>query len=195
MVQFNELKISSDYIKLIIDVSVKDIAYYENVYLSEIYIDTQDTFVQSGPSNNTCYKKELYIIQDNTKVYPKSIRLELGIDQILPSLKDNLFFIYIKVTGNPSVDTPCGMDNSTTIGVIYDKYSIFKNAMNYIDEINNTCNIPKNFIDYILKYKAFQYSLNTGHYIKAIEYYNKFIKNINTNVQPVNCNCNGYNYK
>ena len=47
------------------------------------------------------------------------------------------------------------MDNSTTIGVIYDKYSIFKNAMNYIDEINNTCNIPKNFIDYILKYKAF----------------------------------------
>ena len=45
MVQFNELKISSDYTKLIIDVSVKDIAYYKNVYLSEVYIDTQDTFV------------------------------------------------------------------------------------------------------------------------------------------------------
>ena len=43
MIQFNELRISQSGDRLIIDVSVKDLEYYTNVYLSEILIDTQDT--------------------------------------------------------------------------------------------------------------------------------------------------------
>ena len=41
MVQFNELRINPEGTKLIIDVSVKDSVYYENVYIDTISIDTQ----------------------------------------------------------------------------------------------------------------------------------------------------------
>ena len=85
MVQFNELKINPQGTSLIIDVSVIDSAYYQNVYLDTISIDTQDTFTENGPSTNTAYKTT---ISGNSK----STRLELGIADILPSLLDNMFF-------------------------------------------------------------------------------------------------------
>ena len=71
MVTFQELRITPDGQKLIIDVSVKDLEYYTNVYLDTVQIDTQDTFVESGPSSEVVYSKT---IEGNTK----SVRLELG---------------------------------------------------------------------------------------------------------------------
>ena len=46
MVQFNELRITPDNKELIIDVSVKDLDIYTNVYLDYIMIDNQDTFIE-----------------------------------------------------------------------------------------------------------------------------------------------------
>jgi hypothetical protein len=40
MIQFNDLKITSDGKTLIIDVSVKDLDYYTNVFLDSIIIDS-----------------------------------------------------------------------------------------------------------------------------------------------------------
>ena len=45
MVDFNELYITPDGKKMIIDVSVRDDVYHKNAYLTEIVLDTQDTFV------------------------------------------------------------------------------------------------------------------------------------------------------
>ena len=106
MVKFNELKITPDGNSLIIDVSVKDLHYYNNIYLDSIIIDNQDTYVDTGPSSQAIYTKT---IEGNEK----SFRLELNNSNIL-SLKDNLFFIYIKVKGIPSFDTPCGLENMIT---------------------------------------------------------------------------------
>ena len=55
MVQFNELRITPDNKELIIDVSVKDLDIYTNVYLDYIMIDNQDTFIEDGPSDNPIY--------------------------------------------------------------------------------------------------------------------------------------------
>ena len=75
MIQFNELRINPEGTKLIIDVSVKNSVYYENVYIDTISIDTQDTFIGSGPSSNVAYTNTLE--GDN-----KSVRLELGIGDV-----------------------------------------------------------------------------------------------------------------
>ena len=45
MVNINELYITPDNKRMIIDVSVRDDEYHENAYISEIVLDTQDTFV------------------------------------------------------------------------------------------------------------------------------------------------------
>ena len=50
MIQFNKLQINREGTKLTIDIAVKDLEYYNNVYIDSISIDTQDTFVNRGPS-------------------------------------------------------------------------------------------------------------------------------------------------
>ena len=59
MIQFNELKITKDGLNLIIDVSIEKGDYYEDVFLDSIYIDTEETFTNSGPSDNYKYYKEI----------------------------------------------------------------------------------------------------------------------------------------
>ena len=118
MVQFNELGITPDGQKLIINVSVKDLEYYTNVYLDTIQIDTQDTFVESGPSNKVAYTE---VIEGNTK----SVRLELETGDLSPTLNDNLFFVYIRTKGTPAANTPCGMDIITPLGVVYNLYPLY----------------------------------------------------------------------
>lgn len=184
MVQFNELRITPDGQKLIIDVSVKDLEYYTDVYLDSIQIDTQDTFVESGPSSEVVYTKT---IDGNSK----SVRLELGTGDLLPTLNDNLFFVYIRTKGAPSIDTPCGMDNSITLGTVLNKYPIYSDIMQYVKEVNADCIIPKHFIDKYLRFKAFEISIITDHYTEAIKYYNKFIKNIDNTATNLNCGCHG----
>ena len=187
MVTFQELRITPDGQKLIIDVSVKDLEYYTNVYLDTIQIDTQDTFVESGPSSKVVYTK---VIGGDTK----SVRLELGTGDLLPTLNDNLFFVYVRTKGTPSMDTPCGMDNSITLGTVLNKYPIYSGIMQYVKEVNNDCTMPKNFIDKYLRFQAFEISVITGHYTEAIKYYNKFIKGIgntgNTS-NSISCGCYG----
>ena len=55
MISFNELRITQDNRFLIIDVSVDSQSYFENVLLDSVIIDTQDTFVLNGPSNNPLF--------------------------------------------------------------------------------------------------------------------------------------------
>ena len=160
MVQFNELKITPDGQRLIIDVSVKDLEYYTNVYLDTVQIDTQDTFVESGPSSEVVYSKT---IEGNTK----SVRLELGIGDLLPSLNDNLFFVYVKTKGTPATNTPCGMDNIYTLGITLNTCFIYNSIMQSVKEVAKDCDIPKNFIDSYLRFKAFEICINTEHYTEA----------------------------
>ena len=184
MVQFNELRITPDGQKLIIDVSVKDLEYYTNVYLDTIQIDTQDTFVESGPSSEVAYTKT---IGGNSK----SVKLELGTGDLLPSLKDNLFFVYVRTKGTPASNTPCGMDIITTVGVVTNLYPLYQQAFGYIMELSDTCIIPKNFINFILQYKAFELAVKTGHYTEAIKYWKRFFMGIKDSVITPNCGCYG----
>lgn len=185
MVQFNELKIVPDGTQLIIDVSVKDSEYYTDVYLDEILIDTQDTFIESGPSTQVVYSK---IIDGSIK----SVRLELGTGDLLPSLNDNLFFVYVKTKGTPAANTPCGMDNVTTLGVVTNLYPLYQQALCYIKGLSNTCVIPKNFINFILQYKAFQLAVKTGHYTEAIKYWKRLYSSQNAKDTTVTSKCGCY---
>lgn len=186
MVQFNELRVSKDGEILIIDASIRDLPYYKDVYIKNIIVDTQDTYISSGPSKNAIYTKEWPENQNNKKV-----RVELPIET---SFKDNLFFVYIKTKGIPTADTPCGLDNNIILGITFWEMPLYDVFMNNIKSLEETCEVPKNFIDVLLKFKAFEVAVNTEHYNQAIKYYNKFIKSINSNSTTINnklCNCHG----
>ena len=122
----------------------------------------------------------------------KSYRIEVTKNDSTLTFKDNLLFVYVKTNGTPASDTPCGMDEETTLGVTLYHYPIYNAMMNSIKELEKNCEVPKNFINSILRFKAFELAIDTEHYNQAIIYYNKFIKNINLNTVISNkCNCYG----
>ena len=177
MVHFNELRITSDGQHLIIDVSVLSESYYKNVYIDSIVIDNQDTYVGSGPSSNPVYSYYVPngVSQLTKKTYSqKHVRLVLTTND-LPL--NGLLFVYVRAKGTPAADTPCGLDNITTLGTVTNMYPFYQQAMNYIGELASNCSIPQNFTDYILKLKGLELAIRTGNYPDAIKYFNKFFKN------------------
>lgn len=187
MIDFNELRVSPDGKKLIIDASVKNLQYYDNVYIDAIIIDTQDTYIENGPSTNPIFYHEVA-----TNSYDeKRIRLELDSAILGTSLSDTLFFVYVVVKGTPAADTPCGMDNQTTMGVVANLYPFYRTMVNYMKEVEDECEVPKNFIDALLRFKALELSIRTGHYAQAIKYWNKFFKSIKSKTINTGCRCHG----
>lgn len=187
MIQFNELKISDDSKDLIINTQVKNLSYYTDVYLDTIKIDTQDTFIESGPSSKAVYT---YTAPDNTK----SVSLDLTSSDILPSLDTNMFFVWVTVKGTPSADTPCRMDTVSTLGVVVSLYPIYRGLLNYMGEVERDCEVPKNFINLILRYEAFRLALRTGNYTEAIKFWNRYFgkrMNILNYSTVYGCNCHG----
>lgn len=184
MVTFTELKISNGYLN--IKAAVKDLSYYTDVYISDLYIDTQDTFVSGGPSgDSSCVKHITY----NTSDLIKSIDESINIFDKPVDIENDIFFIYVKCTGEPSPYTPCGMDNEVTAGATTNFSKLYRKGLVYLKELSDTCNIPSGFIDFILKFKAFTLSLQTCDFIQAIKFWKKFF--VGNSIVSKGCGCHG----
>ena len=188
MVVFEELRITNDGETLIVRAKVRSEIYYDNVYIDKVIIDTEETYKEGYPSSNPVYQ---YQVEDK---YDKSVTLYINKAQLSPDFKEHLFFVYITTKGNPLPDVPCGADNQTTLGVTLYMGNIYNNFMNYIgDMANGNCNVYKDFIDQILRFKALNIAIDSGHYLKGIEYYNKWFSGNQYNIITTNCGCNGGN--
>ena len=177
MIRFNELRITPDRKHLIIDVQVKELDYYQDVFLDTIIIDTQKTFISTGPSSRPL----MTINCGRVKHYRDFIDID--------SIADNIFFVYVISTGEPLENTPCGLTESMILGVTYDKYPMYMQGMNLLNQLQG-CEPAGDLIDYILTNKAFDISLQTGNYTKAIEYWNSFFDEKEKSVS-YKCGCHG----
>ena len=195
MLIFNELKITPDNKHLIIDVSVREESYYNDIQIKSIIIDSQDTYTDSGHSSDPIFTYNVTstspsIISAEVTDSNRRVRLILDKNDLGVSLEGTMFFVYAVTTGAPAADTPCGMDNETTLGVTMSLYSTYCAAMQYIQDFNNKCSLPKGFIDMILRLKVLELSVKTGNYIQAIEYWNKYFSNNKTYQPSISCGCN-----
>lgn len=182
MINFQELRITPNDEHLIIDVVIDSSDYYKDVVLDSIVIDTQDTYIDNGASENYVYRYTLTEEDDN-----KHIRLILTQKEI-GTIKNNMFFVYVITTGEPADESVLDK-NYKSVGVVFNTYPIYKESMMYTKEVACGCGIPKKFIDYILKLKVLEIAVRTGNYQEAIRYWNKLFRNsINTQ-----CNCYGKN--
>lgn len=195
MVVINELRITPDGKRLILDASIENLVYYKDVNIAAVIIDSQDTYTPSGPSNRAFFHQsyEEGVEELDLQGYgTKHIRVCLSAKELGVNLDNNLFFVYIVTSGAPAMDTPCGMDNIYTMGIVYNTLPIYNLGMNYVRELADNCSVPRNFIDYILRFKAFELSLRTGNYTLAIEYWKKFFKNRTSSIsEPKGCGCHG----
>lgn len=183
MIEFEKLFVIPCNKGIYIRCSVLSESYYNDVYIDKIIIDDKNTFVSSGPSDNPVYTKT---VDDNTK----SIEISISSNEILANFENNVFFVYVIAKGTPSADTPCGCDNTTNLGVAADTTEVVRKALNYIGEVNSECSIPKNLINFILLYRAFQLALKTKAYTTALKYWDKLVGNTSTS-KTNGCGCHG----
>ena len=161
MLEFRELRITPDGNHLIIDVAVREHSYYENVFIDSIIIDTQDTYIQNGPSSKPVYQykveedrvQNLYALPEECNCNPvlvdedKSYCFTYGYEEgrhvrIMLSTKDiplnNMLFVYAIAKGTPAPDTPCGFDNTIIMQTVVDLYPFYQNTLCFLKELNNS---------------------------------------------------------
>ena len=187
MIKFNELKIEDCNKSLIIDASVIDLPYYTDIYIESITIDTQSTYVGTGPSSTPLFRYNVPIEQSL-----KTIRLDLNSTVLGSGFDTNLLFVYVSVKGIAAIDTPCGMDNIHTIGVITNLYPIYKQSIKLLSNLQDDCQNSQDIVNFILKLNALDLAIKTCNYVTAIKYWNKYFSEVSlNNVLINNCGCNG----
>lgn len=189
MIKFKELRISLDNSKLHIEAEVLEDSYYENVGITSIQIDTQDTYVGNTnmPSSSPKYFKE--ITGDTLVKYINLCLNDYDLEGI--SLKDDILYVWVTTDENITGEPPCGMDIPRKLGVCINWQYIYNIGINFIKEAASVCDTNDDFIDFILRYKAIILAIKTGHYSIANKYWNKFFKNKINNYTTKSCRCNG----
>lgn len=202
MIQFNELRITQDGKNLIIDAQVQDISYYTDVYIDSIIIDSQNTVVSSGASSSPLFKYTYDATTASTLGYVTSLTFGgklKGIRMTIPynslgetsNLDKDLLFVYVTINGTHSSDTPCNMDLTYELGIVYNTYPFYLRGMNFIKELNSSCELPKQLVDYMLRQKVLETCIQVGDYTKAGEYWKKFFTGDYQVINLKTCSCNG----
>lgn len=211
MVIFDQLRISDDGSKMYINVHVNNAEYFEHVYLQSLTIVTQDKVTEATDSGEITkdyiYKKTFAANTKNADIVIDKGVLDaaftgLSTDgstadtEFTGNFSNNLFFVFVKVTGEPDECTPCSLDKEVTVGVTFDDKLLYQQVMNYTGQLANDCNVPIGFTDFILLWNAFKASVETNHWVPAIKYWEMLMGKKNSSIAGVfntvrRCGCNG----
>lgn len=122
----------------------------------------------------------------------KEVHLVVDKSAINADLSKDMLYVYFSITGIPSPDTPCRLDEIYTLGVTFNEGAIYNRMMGYTKEIINTCEVPKGFIDMILQLEAVKASIETENYASANKFYRRLINTKSSvSTSNINCGCHG----
>ena len=170
MIKYNDLRIEGN--NLIIDFEVEDKPYYSSVAILGVRVDTPITYGTDNP---------IFIENDNDVTrYTKEI--------FIPEAKRELLIITPIIYEALPPDTPCGADIVET-AAIYDKNVLLDKGIGYLKELGDTCEIPRDFVDYILKRYALDMAIATCNYRAAIKYWQMLT--ITKGMTLKGCGCHG----
>lgn len=208
---FDQLRISDNSSRLYIDMHVQEASYFDNVYLDSITIMTADEVLETDPRTPTdkyIYKKTFDGNQKEAHLMIDKAVLDAAFNHMSSdgsiaakefskaNFSSDLFFVYvaIKFVGAPDPCLPCGEDE-VTVGVTFDTSVFYQMMMGYTKDLADDCVIPQGFIDMILQWNAFKASVDTGHYVPAIQFWEKLMNNkgsMNTTASGTRrCGCHG----
>ena len=167
MIQFNELRFLTSK-TLQISASVLDLEYYDLVYMDSIIIDTEDTVCETGPSDNPPYELHLDRV--------KSINTTIGVSDLVAG-GPKMLFVYIRCTGVPAPDTPCGLDNQDSMQPVVDYQAVYNTAlklakcMGKCGCLDGECSVDTSFANFALQYFRMEEGLKNGNWSDAYDAY------------------------
>lgn len=122
----------------------------------------------------------------------KEVHLVVDKNTINADLSKDMLYVYFHVTGTPSSNTPCRLDETYTLGVTFNEGAVYNRMMGYTKEIMNTCEVPKGFINMILQLEAIKAAIETENYASANKFYTKLMKaKSSKGTFNISCGCHG----
>lgn len=173
MIKYNELNVEDNFLH--VKMQVENKPYYSDITIVGVRIDIPSTYGTADAYHT--------ITQENSKVLEAEVYISKSINSLL--------IITPIISGIPSEDTPCGKDTVNKTAV-YDSSIILKQSMPFLKELGDSCVTPRGFIDFILRKKALDLSIDTGNYTDAIKYWG-LLTNNNLTTKTNNCGCHGFN--
>lgn len=184
MINFNDLRISPGGKEMFIDAEIASYSYYDGMYISQIVIDTEETFNISGPSGEPFYTKSFTEQNKEQSLYLTADNFSMA------SFTGHIYYVYVMVAGLPDSQTPCGWDNSYTMGVVLDWQPIYKIGIDSMRQVvDNCCSLDRDFIDYILRFESFELALRTGQYVLANDKFIQWFQDAESPIVKPPCNC------
>lgn len=189
MIVFDQLRISDDGDNLIISVHVNNASNFENVILRDIAILTADKASQTTdlfPYIDSIYyytfahglKSADFVLDKGSFDAAYTHTSTDGSTASVPftgELSNNMFYVYIRVSGAPDECTPCDISKEVTLGVTFDDTIFYQNVMQHTRDLADTCEISKGFIDMILKWNGLKAAIETEHYPVAYDFWKQLI--------------------
>jgi len=189
MLYFNELRIENKH--LIIDVEVDPEYKAKGCWIESISLSTHkdSTEYPIWEATEGSTKTRVRLILDSKCQEESSIDVH---DVGGATLKDLLYITVIAhVPTEILAEIPCGCCDPTILkGTVVDMEPFYNQAMQFIKELGDACELPRNFIDYILKFKGLELSIQTGNYAQANELFANYFnrdKKAFTNVGGCGC--------
>ena len=187
MIEIRNININPQGDKLVIDANIVSNTIFDNCYIKKVYIDTQNTYTVSGPSENTVYEKDITTddadkflpnstITIDEKEYVRNLHLVISEEEICANLQSDFFIIYIQSDGDFDKSKISKCDSSTLIsGCVFWMRPLYSDFLGFVRELNQSCEVPRNFIYLYLQYQALLVAVRTGNMLEAIEIFKKFI--------------------
>lgn len=188
MIQINQIIIDKKGEKLRIDAEIIGDSAFVNRYIKKIYLDTQDSFLTSGPSEDLVYEHEVTVADAADELNAtqtidsvervKKLHIEIPQEEITASLQHNMFIVYLEA-GGVNAETPpadCCENIEIVVGAVIWMKPLYGDFLAFNRELNNSCEIPKNFLYIFLQYQAFLVAVRTNNMLEAIRIYNEFLR-------------------
>lgn len=194
MIIYDQIRVSDDGKNLFINAHVNKAEMFEDTTIEKLYICTgnqvYETLTIDPESNGYIYKKEYNNVKEINEV------ISINDDSLIynkDSFSKDLFFVYIKCAGIPEEACCFTVIGNYVLGVTFDENILYQKAMDFTKDLTKDCQIPSEFIDFILLWNAFKASVETEHFIPAIKYWKMLFDNTGTSSMngTKNCGCHG----
>ncbi len=205
MVVFDELRVDNKGEYLYISAHLRKDLQDSAVRIEEVWVCDSSNY-EEGPIPSKAEKVYQYnkaipnaLWSVDLKVSPKGTYNDQGYlintyDNLGTTFSGKLLFVYVVVLGIDELASPCGCASNPSVGVALDMGIVYSQFMQYIKELacSNKCNskMPQGFTDFILRFNALLLAMDSKHYKKGIEFFNKWFSG-KVNEVKSNCGCNG----
>lgn len=193
MVSINEFVIARDAKYLYLKASIDDMEYFEDVFID--YLE----FTLHKVVNGTIETSTIELNPDGTlhteplETEVKNVDLTLTPQDLgLSDFQTPVIEVKVYTKGYPSSDTPCGMDEEYVVGITYNESVLYDKGLSFIHQVGQDCNIPDDFINWILSSSAFDLALKSGNMNDALSWWLRLTSNrSNGYSRNSNCGCHG----